>query len=280
MTRQGSILTFDEAKKAAVRSRPSVASSTSQSKRPTKRNSNSFRALNNRPTATASASKPTGNSRKRPAASQSGRIPKVSKFSEIRKNVAKNKAEKQFSRQFASDPSEASQSGPRAAVYKTEMGRQHKKSSKMQSGADTGITGFFSRFSFVGFDIRRSPKLIGTTMVVVCLALSCVFLYPTAQQFYTTQRDYDQVQAEYAALESRNNDIQAQVDLLSSEMGIEDRAREEFGWVKEGENAVTVHGLESDPQETTTYKKSIPAGSVEAPSSWYTSVLDAVFGVE
>ena len=215
-----------------------------------------------------------------PAASESGKIPKISKFSEIKKNRSKSKVEKQFSKQFQDAPSDASCSGSRPALYKTEMGRHHKKSSKMQSGIKTGALGFLGRFSFVGFDIKRSPIALGALMVSACLVLSCVFLYPTAQQFYVTQREYDQVQAEYQALESRNDSIQEQVNLLSSDQGIEDRAREEFGWVKEGENAATVYGLDSDSNKEVNYKKSIPAGSVEAPSAWYTPILDAVFGIE
>jgi cell division protein FtsB len=347
LVKQGSILTFDEAKKAVGHSRPSVAPTNNQGRKASKRTSASFSSSTKttssktKPKSTAvktktkapktkassgarseSARVPRKNSTtsraqksarvsqnsgklprasqsgklpkasqsgkiprvsqdsgRLPKASQSGKIPKISKFSELRKNVSKSKAEKQFSKQFANKPSEASQAGPRAAVYKTEMGRQHKKITKMHDGAGSGIMGFLGRFCFVGFDFNRAPKLIGTSMVLACLVLSCVFLYPTAQQFYVTQRDYDQVQAKYEALSERNAEIQTQVDMLSTEAGIEDRAREEFGWVKEGENAVTVHGLESSAQEETTYKKSIPNGSVEAPTSWVTSVLDAVFGV-
>ena len=116
-------------------------------------------------------------------------------------------------------------------------------------------------------------------MVAACLVLSCVFLYPAAKQYYTTVREHDQLQAEYEALQQRNATIQAEVDSLSTEAGIEDRARKEFGWVKEGENAANVYGLDTYEDEST-YNKAVTPGSVEAPDTWYSPVLDILFGVE
>lgn len=116
-------------------------------------------------------------------------------------------------------------------------------------------------------------------MIIGCLALSGAFLYPAAQQYYLTVREHDRIEAEYQLVQERNDDIRSQVELLSSEEGIEDRARQEFGWVKEGENSVKVHGLETE-EESVTYSKNISAGSVEAPPTWYSPMLDVIFGVE
>ena len=69
------------------------------------------------------------------------------------------------------------------------------------------------------------------------------------------------------------------MDSLSTEAGIEDRARKEFGWVKEGENAANVYGLDTYEDEST-YNKAVTPGSVEAPDTWYSPVLDILFGVE
>lgn len=198
---------------------------------------------------------------------------KVSKFSDAKRSRNKDKAGKAFTKQFGDTSAEASSGGPRAAVYKGEMGRQHKKATKMQSGK---AVGFLSRFSFEGF--RGSPLFIGTAMLVAGLALSCAFLYPSAKQYYVTVREHDQVLAEYEAVQGRNGKIQSQVDSLSTAEGIEDRARAEYGWVKEGENAVMVRGLDID-KEKSSFTEGIPTGSVEAPETWYSSVLDKIFGV-
>ena len=199
---------------------------------------------------------------------------KVSKFSDAKRIHSKNKAEKAFTKQFGKTSSAQSSGGSRAAVYKTEMGRQHKRSHKMQGSERNG--GFFSRFAFSGF--RATPLFMGSMMVVVGLVLSCAFLYPSAKQFYLTSRAHDQMLAEYAALEERNDKIQSQVNTLSTTEGVEDRARSEYGWVKEGENAVFVRGLDLE-EEKSNFTEGIPAGSIEAPETWYSPILDKIFGV-
>ena len=51
-----------------------------------------------------------------------------------KKARAKSKAERAFTKQFGgSKPSDASQSGPRAAVYKAEMGAKHRQAARMQN---------------------------------------------------------------------------------------------------------------------------------------------------
>lgn len=136
-----------------------------------------------------------------------------------------------------------------------------------------------SRFSLPRIGFKSSPVALASLTVVIGLVFSCIFLYPAAQQYYLSVRDYEQAEAEYAAVLERNKTIETQVTLLSSEEGIKDKARAEYGWVKEGETAVTVYGLESETGEVT-YMKGIPAGSVEAPRAWYSPFLDFIFGVE
>lgn len=199
--------------------------------------------------------------------------PKISKFSEAQRNAKKAKAGRAFTKQFGDTSSAASSGGSRAAVYKGEMGRQHKKATKMQNGKETG---FFSRFSFSGFP--GSSFLMGSATLVITIALAGAFLYPAAKQYYMTVREHDQMVAEYEAIQERNDKIQTQVDSLSTPEGIEDHARSEYGWVKEGENAVLVRGLETGEEESN-FTEGIPAGSVEAPETWYSAIGDTIFGL-
>ena len=148
----------------------------------------------------------------------------------------------------------------------------------MQGNPGQSMGASKKRFSGISLN-PRSPKFVACLMVAACLVLSCVFLYPTAKQYYTTVREHDQLEAEYEALQQRNATIQAEVDNLTTEAGIEDRARKEFGWVKEGENAANVYGLDTY-EDDSAYNKAITPGSVEAPETWYSPVLDLVFGVE
>ena len=59
-------------------------------------------------------------------------------------------------------------------------------------------------------------------------------------------------------------------------------AHEQFGWVPEGEQTANVHGLAADAgnDEGSNFTANIVVGSVEAPETWYSPVLDALFGVK
>lgn len=204
---------------------------------------------------------------------------KPSRIERLKRGAAKNKAGKAFSRQFGGGESDAaSAGGSRAALYKGEMGKKHKQATRMQGNPGRAMGASKKRFSGVSLN-PRSPKFLASLMVAACLALSCVFLYPTAKQYYVAVRQHDQLQAEYEALQQRNATIKSEVDSLSTDAGIEDRARREFGWVKADEHAANVYGLDTD-EDDSTYNKAITPGSVETPETWYSPVLDAVFGIE
>ena len=127
--------------------------------------------------------------------------------------------------------------------------------------------------------LKSSRKFVSGMVALACLALSCLFLYPAAQQYYHASRENDRLQAEYAAIEQRNATIQNEVDSLKTESGVKARAHEQFGWVEEGEQSAVVHGLD-DAAEDTDFLANIPSESVDTPETWYSPVLDAVFGVE
>ena len=106
-----------------------------------------------------------------------------------------------------------------------------------------------------------------------------MFMYPAAKQYYTEMRHLDKVNAEYQAVTDRNADLAATRDYLQSETGIEEMAHEKYGWVNEGEHSVLVYGLPDDGTmaDTNLY---IKRGSVSAPETWYSVILDPLFGVE
>ena len=126
---------------------------------------------------------------------------------------------------------------------------------------------------------RMSGRLFFGLAAVVCLAIAAVLLVPVAGDYYVAKRANDQLEAEYQALVNRNAKIQDQIDSLETPEGIEDRAREEFGWVKEGESAVNITGLETS-DSSTVMPNAVSPGSVLPESTWLTNLLDKVFGVE
>ena len=123
----------------------------------------------------------------------------------------------------------------------------------------------------------RKPWFIAAAVAAFCLVFTVSFLYPSAAQLYHSVRERDQLQAEYAAIEQRNDSIQASVDALSTDGGRGVTAHHrEFGWVSKGENAVTVYGLDLDGDST--FTASIVPGSIPAPETWYSKLLDPIFG--
>lgn len=197
-----------------------------------------------------------------------------------RKQRLKGKAEKMFARQFGGSDG-ASETGPRAAVYKGEMGRSHKR-----AFAEMGGTQRDGRSSSRS-NAAKAKKMRSATAVrlaiaagcLVCVAAVVLFLYPTARQVYIESRQEDRLQAEYDALVARNDAMQERIDYLKTDEGIEDAARQQLGWVKEGETAVVVKGLSEDSEaEDSSVNIQVVSGSVPAPQTWYSPVLDVVFG--
>lgn len=203
----------------------------------------------------------------------------LSRFEKLKRKHAKDKADRKFACQYGGNGDAASgEGGSRAAVYKGEMGSAHRRSSRMQneesSSASRRTRGGDSQKAAAR--LVRKPWFIATAVTAFCLVFTVSFLYPSAAQLYHSVRERDQLQAEYAAIEQRNDSIQASVDALSTDAGVEDRAHQEFGWVSKGENAVTVYGLDLDSDST--FTASIVPGSIPAPETWYSKLLDPIFG--
>ena len=202
----------------------------------------------------------------------------LSRFEKLKRKHAKDKADRKFARQYGGNGDAASgEGGSRAAVYKGEMGSAHRRSSRMQNeespSASRRTRGGDSQKAAAR--LVRKPWFIAAAVAAFCLVFTVSFLYPSAALYHSV-RERDQLQAEYAAIEQRNDSIQATVDALSTDAGVEDRAHQEFGWVSKGENAVTVYGLDLD--DDSTFTASIVPGSIPAPETWYSKLLDPIFG--
>ncbi|MDR1184399.1 MAG: septum formation initiator family protein [Coriobacteriales bacterium] len=126
--------------------------------------------------------------------------------------------------------------------------------------------------------VRISPAPIVIAVIILSLVLAVIMLYPVAREFYLAQRENDRVNAEHQAVVNRNEAIQRQIDELQTPEGIEDRAREEFGWVREGEEAVNITGL-TVSESSTGLPNAIEPGSIDAPETRWTQLLDQFFDV-
>ena len=125
-----------------------------------------------------------------------------------------------------------------------------------------------------------NPKkmIIGVGMVL-CLIIVVVSLYPALREYYIAYRINEQLIQELAAIEERNDQIREQIAYLNTEEGIADRARERFGWVAEGEQAVNITGLDV-LDSTTMLPAQIMSGSVPALDTWWTDFCDVLFAIQ
>ncbi len=203
-----------------------------------------------------------------------------SRRAEKRRERTKERADRAYFRQYeAGKGPDTSAAGPRAAVYKGEMGSSHKRSSRMQQQAAPATTGGRRRFrgsAEKGPFFTRAP-FMGFAATMLCLAFGVAFLYGPAQQLYVDIRERDRLTAEYEAVMQRNSAIGKEVSALQTEDGIKDMARTQLGWVSEGEHAVSVSGLNHERESS--FYGNILSEDIELPDTWYSGVLDPLFGV-
>lgn len=217
----------------------------------------------------------------------------LSKIGELKKSATKSKADRQFDRQFGDESNmETDQPGPRAAVYKGEMGQQQRYAQRLQQNSSYEYGNFGSAQRRAYRDIEgdahtpRTKRMGHPVLKVGAAAFALVicagvFMFPTIQSYYQAMREHDRLEAEYQAIEERNDALRSNIESLSSDEGVAAYAHEQYGWVKPGEQTATVQGLELTPSDgLENVNASIQSGSVKAPETWYSPVLDKVFGFE
>ncbi len=123
---------------------------------------------------------------------------------------------------------------------------------------------------------RRRFVVVGAVVVVlVCVGL----LYPAGRTYYESVRTDQRSAAQLAAIEARNAEIQRQNDYLQTDEGIEDQARKDGGYVREGEEGVVITNGDSSTDRNTQLPDQVDLDRIHAPSTWYYDILDAFFFV-
>ena len=126
---------------------------------------------------------------------------------------------------------------------------------------------------------RMRPAFFVSLIIIVFAVIAVSMLYPVARDYYGAWRENGRLQAEREAVVARNEKIRKQIEHFQTPEGIEDRAREEFGWVREGEEAVNITGL-NITESSTGLPVSIEPGSVKSAETWWMTILDFVFGIK
>ena len=200
---------------------------------------------------------------------------------EKRRQRTKARAEKQFNKTYGGNsgnlPSGDVNAGPRAALYAGEMGAKQRLATRMQDREKrTGVSFSFPMLNNLP-ELPKWPKPATMSLgIFLSVVILVCMLYTPAQQYYHQLRERDRLSAEYAAVVERNDALQNAVNSLQSEEGIEDKAHSEFGLVREGEEAGSVSGIDVPPASSK-FTANVAPGSVPAPETWYSPVLDIIF---
>lgn len=117
-------------------------------------------------------------------------------------------------------------------------------------------------------------------VVAVLLVVAIAILYPMGRTYYQTMREEQRLQAQLDAVNARNEAVSAENDALQTQEGIENQAREDLGWVKEGEQGAVVTNEQSATDNTSKLPERVDEKSIRAPQTWYYSILDTIFFVQ
>lgn len=196
------------------------------------------------------------------------------------------KASRAYNKVFGSKEA-PQQETSRAALYEMRMGRTHRRSSRMQddNGKDkTSSSRSFSPLALIG-SFASSQRATRVFLCVCGVVFACIMLYGPCASYYNEVRSVQQLEAEYQALQDYNNDMQSQIDYLNTEEGMEEYIRSELGWIRSDEHMMQVEGLDSaassdDDSSNADSLTTVPTDSVKAPSTWYSGVLDVLFGYQ
>ena len=169
---------------------------------------------------------------------------------EIRKRFRTAKADRAFEKAIgARERATAEDQTSRPALYEMRMGASQRKSTRMQNEGKERAT----RGSVLSLPLSilssLSSHATGLVVTVAAVVFACVMLYPSCASLYNETRQLQQLQAEYDALESYNQQMQGKIDYLNTDEGIEDYARSELGWMRSGETMVSVEGVEASPSD-------------------------------
>lgn len=194
-----------------------------------------------------------------------------------------------IAKQLTAEEQASSREPVRSAPAKSEQ-RGQREQRRHGSGPSAKQTGGLTRRSARLENVKEQPRQkrklplpslslpakVGIVALVL-VVLSVVILYPAGQTYYQSMREEQRLQAEYNAILERNAVVEDQNRQLETDEGVENQARKEYGWTKEGEDAAVVRNPGDTSSSSTTLPNQVDVDAIHAPQTWYYSILDALF---
>ena len=154
--------------------------------------------------------------------------------------------------------------------------QQQKEKARDKSAKETEKRSFIEtvrdNFLNMGLGLR---VLFG---VIALLIVAAAVLYPMGCTYYQALRQEQTLQAELDAVNQRNEQIDAENKQLETDEGVENQAREEYGWVKDDERATVV--VNSGDSGSGDMPSQVDGSKIEPPHTWYYDILDIIFRAE
>ena len=154
--------------------------------------------------------------------------------------------------------------------------QQQKEKARDKSAKETEKRSFIEtvRDNFLNMGLGLRVFFGAIAVLIVAVAV----LYPIGCTYYQALRQEQTLQAELDAVNQRNEQIYAENKQLETDEGVENQAREEYGWVKDDEKATVV--VNSGDSGSGDMPSQVDGSKIEPPHTWYYDILDIIFRAE
>lgn len=110
----------------------------------------------------------------------------------------------------------------------------------------------------VRYKTKKRKQMLGSKLLLICLLVVIVFLFKGVWGVYIKARQsgerLEQIRKEHEELTERNIFLEHEVVRLSTDAGVEEEIREQYGLGREGERVFVI--VEEDDESATTSQKS------------------------
>ena len=154
--------------------------------------------------------------------------------------------------------------------------QQQKEKARDKSAKETEKRSFIETVRDNFLNMRLGLRVFFGAIAVLIVAAAV--LYPIGCTYYQALRQEQTLQAELDAVNQRNEKIDAENKQLETDEGVENQAREEYGWVKDDERATVV--VNSGDSGSGDMPSQVDGSKIEPPHTWYYDILDIIFRAE
>ena len=175
---------------------------------------------------------------------------------------------------------------PKAAIYEGSARRAHKNTASFEDARKRPAPSRYSKATLLDRVLQRlhlSGKKAVAIGVVVCVCAIIIFLYEPTRNYYQGVRMNQAKQIELQELQKSVQHLEANTNEIRGEEGARTLARKR-GYAAKNETLGQVDGLSDDySDEEVNRERALRRGMARRyapPDTWYSPVLDVLFGVE